>query len=143
MTVLFEKDIQRAKKIFDAADPRAVRVIACHHPVFQPKILSRIRPRRLAQEVLNLEPDIILSGHSHLNWIELVNATPNHQVLHISAGSATSNRLRGEVNSFHILEFAERQVKVETYFLEEEGFILKDSNSARTVSFNSHQQVNP
>lgn len=132
---ILEKDILRAKKVFEAADPKAVRIIACHHPVFQPKMLSRIRPRHLAQEVLNLKPHIIVSGHSHLNWIELVETTEGHQILHISAGSATSDRLRGEVNSFHILELADRNVRVETYFLEEEGFIIKDPNASRAVSF--------
>lgn len=132
---ILEKDIQRAKKVFDAADPKAVRIIACHHPVFQPQMLSRIRPRHLAQEVLNLKPHIIVSGHSHLNWIELVEDGEGHQILHISAGSATSDRLRGEVNSFHILELADSSVRVETYFLEEEGFIIKDSKATRAVSF--------
>ncbi|KYG66237.1 hypothetical protein AZI86_04030 [Bdellovibrio bacteriovorus] len=131
---ILEKDILRAKKAFEAADPKALRMIACHHPVFQPKMLSRIRPRHLAQEVLNLKPHIIVSGHSHLNWIELVE-TEGHKILHISAGSATSDRLRGEVNSFHILEIADSNVRVETYFLEEEGFIIKDPQATRAVSW--------
>jgi predicted phosphodiesterase len=137
---ILEKDIQRAQKIFEAADPKAVRIIACHHPVFQPKELSKIRPRHLARDVLNLKPHIIISGHSHLNWIELVDTGHNHQILHVSAGSATSNRLRGEVNSFHILELDNGGVKVETYFLEEVGFIIKDKSASRSVNFNDVQE---
>lgn len=132
---ILEKDIERAQKIFQSADPKAIRMIACHHPVFQPKALSRIRPRHLAQQVIDLKPHVIVSGHSHLNWIKLVATSPGHQVLHISAGSATSDRLRGEVNSFHILDFSHGKVKVETYFLEDEGFILKDPQASRSVKF--------
>lgn len=132
---ILEKDIQRAKKTFEAADPKAVRIIACHHPVFQPKELAKIRPRHLARDVLSLKPHIIISGHSHLNWIELVETGHNHQILHVSAGSATSDRLRGEVNSFHILTIDDGSVKVETHFLEEAGFIVKDKSASRTVKF--------
>lgn len=132
---ILEKDIERARKVFESADPGAIRMIACHHPVFQPKELAKIRPRHLARDVLGLKPHIIVSGHSHLNWIELVETGHEHEILHVSAGSATSDRLRGEVNSFHIMSFEAGSVKVETHFLEEEGFIIKDAAAARTVKF--------
>jgi 3',5'-cyclic AMP phosphodiesterase CpdA len=128
---ILEKDIARAKDLFNQAPADAIRIIACHHPIFVPKNISKIKPRHLVDEVLALKPDIILSGHSHLNWIEQVE-TNQHQILHISAGSATSNRLRGEVNSFHIIETHSRQVAVETFYLSEDGFILKkDQNTVR------------
>lgn len=132
---ILEQDIHRAQKAFESADPKAVRMIACHHPVFQPQELAKIRPRHLAREVLGLKPHIIVSGHSHLNWIELVDTGSNHQILHVSAGSTTSNRLRGEVNSFHVLNIGDGSVRVETLFLEEEGFILKDAAPPRLVKF--------
>lgn len=132
---ILEKDIRRAQRVFQAADPRALRMIACHHPVFQPQELAKIRPRHLARELLGLKPHIIVSGHSHLNWIELVDAGGNHQILHVSAGSTTSNRLRGEVNSFHVMNISEGSVRVETLFLEEEGFIVNDVTPPRVVRF--------
>ena len=136
---ILEKDILRASKSFQAADPGALRIIACHHPVFQPKALSKIRPRKLARAILDLKPHIILSGHSHLNWIELVETGHGHQTLHVSAGSATSDRLRGEVNSFHIIEAEKHQVKIETFFLEEAGFITKKGSVAHAIDFSKPQ----
>ena len=132
---ILERDIGRASKAFTKAGPGALRIIACHHPVFQPKALSKIRPRKLARAVLELKPHIILSGHSHLNWIELVETGHGHQTLHVSAGSATSNRLRGEVNSFHIIETEKHKVKIETYFLEEAGFITREGSVGHTIDF--------
>lgn len=138
---ILQHDIERAAKAFSKVPPSALRIIACHHPVFQPKALSKIRPRHLARAVLELKPHIILSGHSHLNWIELVETGHHHQTLHVSAGSATSNRLRGEVNSFHIIEADNQKVKIETYFLEEAGFITREGTVAHAIDFETSRMT--
>ncbi|WP_413581411.1 metallophosphoesterase family protein [Bdellovibrio sp. HCB288] len=133
---ILKSDIQRAKKIFSVANPHAVRIVACHHPLFVPKLLAKIRPRELVNELAALQPNIVLSGHSHLNWIELVNPETHQEILHISAGSATSSRLRGEENNFHILELNGKEIKIETYFLGESGFITKEAQSSRLIKMN-------
>lgn len=137
---ILESDVLRAERFFQAADPHAIRIIACHHPIFVPELISQIRPQAMIQRLLNLRPQIILSGHSHLNWIEFVNPGTEQEVLHISAGSATSSRLRGEVNNFHVLEISDRNVKVETYFLGNNGFIAREDHSAKTIQFSAVQQ---
>ncbi|UYL08388.1 metallophosphoesterase [Bdellovibrio sp. SKB1291214] len=134
---ILEKDILRAESFFKQANPKALRIIACHHPIFVPELMSQIRPKALIQRMLDLRPHVILSGHSHLNWIELVNPGTPQEVLHISAGSATSNRLRGEVNNFHVLEVSENKVKVETYFLGDNGFIAREDQAAKVIQFYS------
>lgn len=133
------KDIDRAEKAFEKMGPDGLKVIACHHPIFQPKALSRIRPRKLAERVVALKPHVILSGHSHLNWVEMVKDEDGHGILHISAGSATSDRLRGEENSFHILETDGHKVKVETYYLAEEGFITRKGEVEKNMDWNTTQ----
>ncbi|WP_413587002.1 metallophosphoesterase family protein [Bdellovibrio sp. HCB274] len=137
---ILESDILRAEKFFKEANPAALRVIACHHPIFVPELIAKIRPKELIPRMLNLRPHVILSGHSHLNWIELVNPGTNQEVLHISAGSATSSRLRGEVNNFHVLEVSKDALKVETYFLGDTGFIAREDQPVRSIQFFSEQK---
>ncbi|WP_413294560.1 metallophosphoesterase family protein [Bdellovibrio sp. HCB185ZH] len=140
---ILKSDILRAEKFFKEANPDALRVIVCHHPIFVPEALAQIRPKELIPRLLNLRPHVILSGHSHLNWVELVDPGTNQEVLHISAGSATSSRLRGEVNNFHVLEVSKGAVKVETYFLGDTGFIAREDHVARTIQFFSGQALQP
>ncbi|WP_413558617.1 metallophosphoesterase family protein [Bdellovibrio sp. HCB209] len=132
---ILKSDILRAEKIFAEANPHALRIIACHHPIFVPNVISQIQPKSFIQKLLNLRPHVILSGHSHLNWIELVNPGTDQEILHISAGSATSNRLRGEENNFHVLEIDGRTMKIETYFLGESGFITREDHASRKIDF--------
>ncbi|MEK2690847.1 metallophosphoesterase [Bdellovibrio sp. GT3] len=132
---LLKSDILRAEKIFKAASPQALRIIACHHPLFVPNHGAEIRPKKLIPKLFDLRPHVILSGHSHLNWIELVNPGTDQEILHISAGSATSNRLRGEENNFHVLEVDGKSLKIETYFLGETGFITREDHVARNIQF--------
>ena len=132
--VLRAEDLQRAQDAFAQASPQALRIIACHHPIVQPETQTQIRPRSRVDELIKLKPHIILSGHSHLNWIESVELD-EHKILHISAGSAVSSRLRGEVNSFHTLEIDRKNVKIETYFLNPTGFITTEKFESQSIQF--------
>jgi Predicted phosphohydrolases len=132
---ILKHDIKRARKIFEVANPNALRIIACHHPLMEPNKETDIRPEYRVKQVLELKPHIIMSGHSHLNWIESVGKDGEHKIMHISAGSAVSNRLRGEVNSFHTIEIENKKVKIETYFLEPTGFITREKFAAQTLSY--------
>ncbi|WP_373999103.1 metallophosphoesterase [Bdellovibrio bacteriovorus] len=132
---ILKKDIERAESTFSKAPDSALRVIACHHPLFQPKDLARIQPEYLAKRVLALKPHLVLSGHSHLNWVATVKDEEGHQILHVSAGSATSDRLRGEVNSFHIITTENAGVNIETYFLSEEGFVIPKGEVHKSVKW--------
>lgn len=132
--VLRKEDLERAKAAFTNSKPGALRIIACHHPLVQPETQTPLRPRKRVQELINLKPHIVLSGHSHLNWVEVAKID-DHPVLHISAGSAVSSRLRGEVNSFHTLEVHDGKVRIETYFLNPEGFITTEKVAAQEFQF--------
>lgn len=124
-------DLVRAASRFQGGEPDALRVVACHHPIFDPRTRQWLRPESRSRELLQLQPDLILSGHSHSQWIEAVEYE-GRPVLHISAGTSISSRLRAHVNSFHILEIqrvapvAARRgidVTVKTYDLRDEGFL--------------------
>lgn len=129
--VIEKTDLQRAADRFTSGTSDVLRVVACHHPVFDPRTKEWLRPESRSQELLELQPDIILSGHSHSQWIEAIEHG-GQPVLHISAGTSISSRLREHVNSFHILEIhrtpplgARRgiSVTVKTYDLRDEGFL--------------------
>lgn len=127
-------DLRRARELFTAADPRALRAIACHHPLLDPMGGTDLEPAARVQEILDLRPQLILSGHYHQGSMEMVTLPDGHQILHIAAGSTVSTRLRGEANGFHVMDFDGRALKVATYELGEEGFIVKH-NSSRDFSF--------
>ena len=133
--VVREVDVTRASIAFAEGARNALRILACHHPVFDPRKEEWIRPEVRARRLMDLAPDLILSGHSHLQWVQPVEYA-GQKVLHISAGTSVSSRLREEVNSFHILElrrdnslnppFAEDrgiELMVKTYDLRGEGFL--------------------
>lgn len=131
-----EADVEVAKNIFESSARGALKVIACHHPVYDPRTQEWLGPATHVRQLLSLEPDIILSGHSHMQWVETVEFE-DRQVLHISAGTSISNRLKEEVNSFHILELdnenQKKSVIVKTYDLYGDGFLERGLSTRRFV----------
>lgn len=60
--------------------------------------------------------DVLLSGHLHLSSpLEGVYKIPDQRALVVHAGTATSTRTRGEVNSFNIITVDAGRVSVERY----------------------------
>ncbi len=121
--VVHESDVERARSIFEESAATAIRILACHHPIFDPSRNVWLSPENRSQALLRLQPDIILSGHSHMQWVEMSEFNQK-SVLHVSAGTTISSRVRDEVNSFHILELGgSRTVIVKTYDLADDGFL--------------------
>ena len=138
---IMSKDIARVEDAFDQASSRAVRIIACHHPLYEKKNLAKVVPAKRVHQLLHERPDLVLSGHSHLFGLDMLEQEDGHKTLHLSAGSATSNRLRGEVNSFHVLEIEDLNVTIETFYLEEEGFQIPVSAQVQKFSFFPRAQI--
>lgn len=133
--VLREEDLGRVAASFRAGASTALRVVACHHPLLDLRNEEWIRPESRARRLMDLGPDVILSGHSHSPWVQ-ISQVGGRAVVHISAGTSVSSRLREEVNSFHILELTRAKIKgeskagsrglelvVSTYDLREAGFL--------------------
>lgn len=116
------KELSRIAEIFKSQDTKKVKILACHHPVFSSAKNSKLRPDYRVDSLLALNPDIILSGHFHLNSFEQIKNPLGHPVLHLSAGSATSNRLRGEANSFNLIELHGFKLEVSHFSLENSQF---------------------
>lgn len=120
--VVRDEDLKRTADHFAHAAPTALKVVACHHPIYDPRSTEWLQPEHRAKGLLELGPDVILSGHAHTQWVQTTELN-GRKVLHVSAGTTISNRLREEVNSFHILEIEKRSIVVKTYDLRDEGFL--------------------
>lgn len=98
--------------------PETLRVLVVHHPPAAPPqgtkrhLLDR---REVLFRALNTAGvDLILSGHFHMSYavpLPLPGAVPRTCVLSVTA-SATSHRLKGEPNGFHVIETAANQMHV-------------------------------
>jgi 3',5'-cyclic AMP phosphodiesterase CpdA len=98
-----------AKACFAQAAPEAMKIVVTHHPFDQPEatqsgdIVGRARLAIAAFTALGV--DLILSGHLHLTRSgPSTTRYPGSGTLLVQAGTATSIRRRGEVNSFNLIE---------------------------------------
>lgn len=84
--------IRRVKKLLRNTPPSAIKVLVMHHPPDE--------QMRDVERVLGECPDLVLSGHLHKNAAE----RHSSGVVFVSAGTATSTRLRGERNTFNVID---------------------------------------
>lgn len=114
------KQIERSSVRLEACAVDVVRIIVTHHPFDLPKAYiggSVVGRARMAMESFaRCGVDIILSGHLHIGHTgESATRynTPGHSALLIQAGTATSSRGRGELNSFNIIKIARPRISLE------------------------------
>jgi 3',5'-cyclic AMP phosphodiesterase CpdA len=116
-------DVRRLSALLDEAPADAVRVVVCHHPFDRPATRSGrwTLPAPDAEAVNTLVArgaDVFLTGHLHLTYVG--HTAVRYQVegrsaIVVEAGTATSHRGRGEVNSFNLLRIAEGRVRIERH----------------------------
>jgi 3',5'-cyclic AMP phosphodiesterase CpdA len=106
---LNREQLAAAETAFAKAAPDAVKMVVTHHPFDQPEaghsgdIVGRAR--RAIEAFTALGVDLILSGHLHLTRTgPSTTRYPGSGTLLVQAGTATSIRRRGEVNSFNLIE---------------------------------------
>jgi 3',5'-cyclic AMP phosphodiesterase CpdA len=100
---------------FSKAHKDAVKVVVTHHPLDAPAGFDETQLLRHAtaaiEELSKCGADLFLAGHLHLGHIgntinryRLKESDKEYAALIVSAGTATSSRLRGETNSFNVIE---------------------------------------
>jgi 3',5'-cyclic AMP phosphodiesterase CpdA len=106
---LNREQLAAATACFARAAPEAVKIVVTHHPFDQPEagrsgdIVGRARLAIAAFTALGI--DLILSGHMHVTRSgPSTTRYPGSGTLLVQAGTATSFRRRGEVNSFNLIE---------------------------------------
>jgi 3',5'-cyclic AMP phosphodiesterase CpdA len=114
---LNRRQVAAAVTCFGRAAPGATRIVVTHHPFDQPEaarsgdIVGRAAMAMGAFAGLGV--DLILSGHLHLARSgPSTTRYPGSGALLVQAGTATSFRRRGEVNSFNLIDVDRRTVAI-------------------------------
>src|SRR5512138_939567 len=112
--------MERVRRIVCAPGPARLRVLVAHHPFSPPDRAPRERVVGRAAAALaafgGCGLDVVLTGHLHRTSSGSLHArghTLGPAVLALHAGSATSDRLRGEPNSYNLVRVEGRSVEVE------------------------------
>lgn len=108
--------IRKICTAFAGEDAPRVRVVVVHHPMEQviddtKRLMRNAGPGLKA--LSDCGTDLVLSGHLH-NWRAEPFAAVEGQrsALQVHAGTSLSNRLRGEINDFNLLEISSDQITV-------------------------------
>lgn len=115
MGVASPRAMTRALNLLRSAPVKAVRILASHHPIAtDPRDPMRSSTRGAAR-ALSLAAThgiaIVMHGHLHRARVEKV-ATDGRDVIVIGAGTALSDRERGDPASFNLIELSRSGVDV-------------------------------
>lgn len=115
---------------------KMLKIVATHHPFDLPEGMDEDdivgRAEHAMPRISDCGGDVFLSGHLHVSNIETTakryKLENGRTALVIQAGTATSVRVRGEVNSFNVLEFEHPRLHVERLELPsfETGFVYAE-----------------
>lgn len=114
------------------------KILITHHPFDLPEGGStrRIvgRARKVMRRLAGCGADVFLSGHLHLGLIGL--STVRYEIeglsaLIVQAGTATSTRRRGEVNSFNILRIQYPEIEVAQINWDSESNVFAPASKTR------------
>ncbi|MEN3276338.1 MAG: hypothetical protein V7631_2128 [Massilia sp.] len=103
-------------------DPKITRIVVTHHPFDLPDSFEErdlINRAPMAMEVFaECGVDVLLAGHMHVS--HAASTASRYQIdayaaLVVQAGTATSTRGRGEVNSFNLLRVEHERVEIDRY----------------------------
>lgn len=118
-----KEQVAQVRRCFARASEDAVRIVVTHHPFDLPQGHEEQRDlvdrAAMAMEAFaEIGVDLLLCGHLHGthsgNTMERYQFEDYAAVV-VHAGTATSTRGRGEVNSFNVLHVEPGRVDVETY----------------------------
>ena len=112
------EQVEFIRDTFARADSESVRVLVTHHPLFAlpvgDELQSAIGRQEMALDAIEAAGvDVLLAGHNHQASANSARdlVTRAGGALVVQAGTATSNRVRGQEQSFNLLDLsAERAV---------------------------------
>ncbi|HWZ72656.1 MAG TPA: metallophosphoesterase family protein [Casimicrobiaceae bacterium] len=114
--------IDRAKELLCRLDPKIIRILVTHHPFDLPDRRAsnqRVGRADLAMKMLSAcRCDLLLAGHLHVSEagsVAMGFAGGTHDVIVVQAGTATSTRARGELNSFNAIHVEAAHIEVQRF----------------------------
>ena len=123
-----KEQVEQIRAQLSALDEHIVRIVVTHHPFDLPSTEDDDdlvdRAPMAMKTFAETGVDILLSGHMHTS--HAANTAERYQIsdfaaLVIQAGTATSTRGRGEVNSFNVVRVESARVEVDRYGWDEVG----------------------
>ena len=111
---LSRRQFQRVAERLAGTPETAFRILVTHHPLAVPTALIEHdvvgRARMAIGSLAELKIRLVLTGHLHVGVLHTLSAAavdPGRPApLFVLGGSATSTRLRGETNNYHLLSIA-------------------------------------
>jgi 3',5'-cyclic AMP phosphodiesterase CpdA len=123
-----KEQVASIKAQLEGLDPKITRIIVTHHPFDLPVTSDDDdlvdRAPMAMQAFADCGVDLLLSGHMHTSHAG--NTAERYEIseyaaLVVQAGTATSTRGRGEVNSFNVVRVEHERVEVDRYGWDEVG----------------------
>jgi 3',5'-cyclic AMP phosphodiesterase CpdA len=117
-----EEQVAKMREELAGLDPAITRIVVTHHPFDLPRnakdddLVDRA-PMAMAA-FAECGVDLLLAGHLHLSHADSTAERypfSEYAALVIQAGTATSTRARGEVNSFNVIRVDQARVEVDRY----------------------------
>jgi 3',5'-cyclic AMP phosphodiesterase CpdA len=126
-----EQQLDRIVERFSALPDCLLRVLVTHHPFDLPAPANKrslIGHSRHAVTRLAPVVDVLLAGHIHISSSGSTSSrykTGGNAMVFVQAGTAVSNRHKGEANSFNVLHTGrsakgEKQVQIDRYVWEQQ-----------------------
>ena len=132
------EQMQFIRESFARSDPKSLRVLVTHHPLFAlPVGETGDVKRAVGRNALALDAagdagvDILLAGHHHTHGTHSARdlATRAGPALVIQAGTATSTRLRDEEQSFNRIDIGGERVTLTVQKWNGRGFVAGDEQT--------------
>ena len=128
------EQVEFVRETFAKVPSEAVRILVTHHPLFALEVGSQVQ-KAIGRQELALDAideagvDLLLAGHNH-------HASTHHAsdlvtraggALVIQAGTATSTRVRGQDQSFNVIEAGQPNTTVVVHAWDGDRFVAADA----------------
>jgi len=130
------EQVEFIRDTFARADSESVRVLVTHHPLFAlpvgDELQSAIGRQEMALDAIEAAGvDVLLAGHNHQASVNSARdlVTRAGGALVVQAGTATSNRVRGQDQSFNLLDLDAERVALTVYTWSGDGYRPADGQS--------------
>jgi 3',5'-cyclic AMP phosphodiesterase CpdA len=114
--VVKPEQIERLRRLFEAAAPDDARVIVMHHNPLKGELSQRHglkHTNRVLGHFADLQADLVLCGHDHQDAVHYIEHTKKGTV--ISTAGTVSNRMRGgRPSSVNSIRISPEQIEVST-----------------------------